>query len=52
MTVDFETLDDDAVTIRERDTMSQIRVPLDGVVEALRERIEALRPVVREAGNA
>ena len=51
VTVDFETLDDDAVTIRERDTMSQIRVPLDGVVEALRERIEALRPVVREAGD-
>ncbi len=50
VTVDFETLDDDAVTIRERDTMSQIRVPLDGVVEALRERIEALQPVVREAG--
>ena len=44
VTVDFETLDDEAVTIRERDTMSQIRVPLDGVVEALRERIEALRP--------
>ena len=51
VTVDFETLDDEAVTIRERDTMSQIRVPLDGVVEALRERIEALRPVVQEAGD-
>ncbi len=51
VTVDFETLDDEAVTIRERDTMSQIRVPLDGVVEALRERIEALRPTVQEAGD-
>ena len=51
VTVDFETLDDEAVTIRERDTMSQIRVPLDGVVEALRERIEALRPAVEEAGD-
>ena len=51
VTVDFETLDDEAVTIRERDTMAQIRVPLDGVVEALRERIEALRPAVRDAGD-
>ncbi len=31
MTVDFETLDDDAVTVRERDTMSQERVSLDGI---------------------
>ena len=46
VTVDFDTLDDDAVTIRDRDTMSQIRVPLAGVVDALRERIGELRPVV------
>ncbi len=31
VTVDFETLDDDAVTIRERDTMGQERVSLDGI---------------------
>ncbi|WP_205470857.1 glycine--tRNA ligase [Nocardioides sp. SYSU D00038] len=31
VTVDFETLDDHAVTIRSRDTMAQERVPLDGV---------------------
>ena len=31
VTVDFETLDDDAVTIRERDTMAQERVALDQV---------------------
>ncbi len=48
VTVDFDTLDDEAVTIRERDTMAQIRVPLEGVVEALRERIEALRPLLPE----
>ncbi len=29
ITVDFETLEDDAVTIRERDSMTQERVPLD-----------------------
>ena len=32
ITVDFETLDDQAVTIRERDTMKQERVGLDAVV--------------------
>ena len=48
VTVDFETLDDEAVTIRDRDTMAQIRVPLAGVVAALRERIEALRPLLPE----
>ena len=35
MTVDFDTLDDQAVTVRERDTMSQERVALDKVVEYL-----------------
>ncbi len=33
VTVDFDTLEDNAVTIRERDTMSQVRVPID-VLEA------------------
>ena len=28
VTVDFDTLDDDAVTIRERDSMEQVRVPI------------------------
>ncbi|WOC13588.1 glycine--tRNA ligase [Gordonia sp. MP11Mi] len=35
VTVDFDTLDDQAVTIRERDTMGQERVALDKVVEYL-----------------
>ena len=35
VTVDFDTLEDDAVTIRERDTMAQERVALDKVVEYL-----------------
>ncbi|GAA1968762.1 glycine--tRNA ligase [Nocardioides panacihumi] len=39
VTVDFETLDDQAVTIRERDTMSQERVSLDRVPAYLAERL-------------
>ena len=35
ITVDFDTLDDDAVTIRRRDDMSQERIPLDEVVAYL-----------------
>ncbi|WP_345313957.1 glycine--tRNA ligase [Gordonia alkaliphila] len=35
VTVDFDTLEDDAVTVRERDTMSQERVSLDRVAEYL-----------------
>ena len=38
MTVDFETLDDNAVTVRDRDTMAQERVPLDGISVLLSER--------------
>jgi glycyl-tRNA synthetase len=39
VTVDFETLDDRAVTIRDRDSLEQERVPIDTLVEALRERL-------------
>ncbi|MFM5903500.1 MAG: glycine--tRNA ligase [Microbacteriaceae bacterium] len=39
ITVDFDTLDDDAVTIRERDTMAQERVGLDKVEEYLGGRL-------------
>ena len=35
VTVDFDTLDDRAVTVRDRDTMKQVRVPIDGLVEHL-----------------
>ena len=38
VTVDFDTLDDQAVTIRDRDTMTQIRVPIDNLVDELRSR--------------
>ncbi|MFC9934350.1 glycine--tRNA ligase [Glutamicibacter sp. NPDC127525] len=39
ITVDFDTLEDQAVTIRERDTMSQERVSLDQVTAYLSERL-------------
>ncbi|MFD1376983.1 glycine--tRNA ligase [Micrococcus antarcticus] len=39
ITVDFDTLEDQAVTIRERDTMSQERISLDQVTAYLSERL-------------
>ena len=33
VTVDFDTLDDRAVTIRDRDTMTQERVPIDDLLD-------------------
>ena len=35
ITVDFDTLEDNAVTIRERDTMQQIRLPINELVKYL-----------------
>ena len=40
VTVDFDTLDDHAVTIRDRDTMYQARVPLSDLVNILRDKLE------------
>jgi glycyl-tRNA synthetase len=42
VTVDFDTLQDRAVTVRDRDTMAQDRVPIAGLVEYLRERFAGL----------
>ena len=39
LTVDFDTLTDGAVTVRDRDTMVQERVALDKVQSYLRERL-------------
>jgi glycyl-tRNA synthetase len=39
VTVDFDSLDDRAVTVRERDSMTQERVPLDRVEGYLAERL-------------
>jgi len=41
VTVDFESIDDRQVTIRERDSMSQIRVAIEELVPALREKLGA-----------
>lgn len=41
VTVDFDSLEDRAVTIRERDSMAQIRVPIADLVPALKERLGA-----------
>jgi glycyl-tRNA synthetase len=42
VTVDFDTLEDNAVTIRERDSMKQERIGLDAVVGYLSERLTDL----------
>jgi len=39
VTVDFDSVDDRAVTIRERDSMAQVRVPIAELAERLRERL-------------
>jgi glycyl-tRNA synthetase len=39
VTVDFDTLDDRAVTIRDRDTMAQERVSIDGLLAELQGRL-------------
>src|SRR5206468_7368810 len=39
VTIDFPSLDDHAVTIRERDSMAQVRVPIAELVDRLQERL-------------
>jgi glycyl-tRNA synthetase len=38
VTVDFDTLDDEAVTVRDRDTTEQVRIPIAALVEHLEGR--------------
>lgn len=40
VTVDFQTLEDKAVTIRDRDTMQQIRVPVEELSQTLWDKLE------------
>lgn len=40
VTVDFDSLEDTQVTVRERDSMSQERIPIDTVKEYLTDRLE------------
>jgi glycyl-tRNA synthetase len=44
VTVDVDSLEDGAVTVRERDSMTQERIPLEGVVRAILDKLEAARP--------
>jgi glycyl-tRNA synthetase len=39
VTIDYETLEDDSVTIRERDSMEQKRIKIDNLVNVLNEKI-------------
>ena len=39
VTVDFDTLEDQTVTVRDRDTMTQERIPLSGLVEYIEKKI-------------
>ena len=40
ITVDFDTLEDNQITVRDRDTMEQIRIPIDQVEKYIAEKIE------------
>jgi len=42
VTVDFDSLDDDAVTVRDRDTMKQERIPIEGLDRYLAERLREI----------
>jgi glycyl-tRNA synthetase len=46
ITVDHETMKDDTVTVRERDSMQQVRMPVDRLVDELRARLAVGRPSV------
>lgn len=39
VTVDFDTLEDNTVTVRERDSMAQVRIPVDSLVEYLEKNL-------------
>src|ERR1700730_15584000 len=43
VTFDFDSLEDRAVTIRERDGMTQVRVPIDGLAQALHDQLDDSR---------
>ena len=41
ITVDFDSLDDDTVTIRDRDTMDQERIPISEILEVLKRKFKS-----------
>nr|WP_298211779.1 glycine--tRNA ligase [Ferrimicrobium sp.] len=51
VTVDFDTLDDKAVTVRDRDTTAQVRVPINEVVSYLQQQLASTsRPIATSFG--
>ncbi len=40
VTIDFQTLEDEQITVRERDSMQQIRMPISRLVEYIKEKVE------------
>jgi glycyl-tRNA synthetase len=44
ITVDHQTMQDDTVTLRDRDSMEQIRLPIDGLAAEIERRIPLPRP--------
>jgi len=40
ITVDFDTLEDETVTVRDRDTMEQIRLPISALVDYIQEKTD------------
>jgi glycyl-tRNA synthetase len=45
VTIDFDTIEDDTVTIRDRDTMSQVRVPVNELARILGELATSEKPL-------
>jgi glycyl-tRNA synthetase len=39
ITVDYQTMEDQTVTVRDRDTLEQLRMPINGIVEEIRNRL-------------
>ena len=42
ITIDHDTLEDNTVTLRERDTMNQVRVDMDKISDAIADKIKEL----------
>ena len=40
VTIDFETLENDTVTIRERDSMAQVRIPVNQIMQMVRDKTD------------
>lgn len=50
VTVDFESLEDRCVTVRDRDTLIQERIPMDRVAEVIREKV-SIHSLLKKLGS-